>query len=115
MLLALLGHFGVLRLRGCARLQLGGAAVQGSLVLVFLCLIVVAILANRIGGTRHNFRLGALDIMMSRNEHRSLQVAELMGRFAEEALELHLGLIASKNFLVVVRICDGDNFLVRGL
>ena len=52
--------------------------------------------------------------MMSRNEHRSLRVAELMGRFAEEALELHLGLSASWNFLVVVRICDGDNLLVRG-
>ena len=36
-----------------------------------------------------------------------------MRGFAEEALELHLRLIDSCTLSAELRICDGDNFLVR--
>ena len=118
-LLALLGHFRVLWLR-CnglslgARLHLRGAA--GFVLVVFLCLII-AILADCICGlawcTRHNFRLGALNILMLRGVHGPLQLAQLMSRLAEEALELQLGLSVALTLSIVLRIWDGNNFLVR--
>ena len=49
---------------------------------------------------------------MLRSIHGPLQLAQLMSRLAKEALELHLGLIVALTLSVVLRILDGDNFLV---
>ena len=91
-----------------------GAAVRRPFLLgaqALLCLVI----AGLADSTRHNFRLGALNLLLLKDVHGPLQAALLQGGLAEEALELHVRLCASLNLWVEPSwVCHGDNLLVGG-